>query len=205
MEYPNLSNSLFEFLQLKEKQLHSRLNSGRLSKTKITILVEELIEHPELVGALINEIHIEDKAGTFNASWVFDHLMRKKLVYLLPFIEEFTSRLDNLTSESCIRPIAHVCEMLCESYFVNNDSVFINSMKKNHLEFMVNTCFDWLIGEHKMAAKVFSMTSLLYLGQKFEWIHPELKMVLESTVPNGSAGYKNRGEKTLDKLVALGH
>lgn len=190
---------------MTKSELLQRLNSGRLSKTQIDTLVKELITNSDLTKPLLEEIFRQDKLNDFNASWVFDHLMRKKLVYLLPFIEEFTSRLDNLTSESCIRPIAHVCQMLCESYFVKNDIIFKKSMKKNHLEYLVNACFDWLIGEHKMAAKVFSMTSLLYLGEKFDWIHPELKMVLESTVPNGSAGYKNRGKKTLDKLVALGH
>lgn len=185
---------------MTKEQLHLQLNSGRLSKPTIDVLVKELIRHPNLVEVLINEVHIEDKAGTFNASWVLDHLMRKELVYLLPYIDEFSSKLENLTSESCIRPIAHICQILCEAYFVKNDEIFNSTIKTVHFEHLVNACFDWLIGEHKMAAKVFSMTSLLYLGEKFDWIHPELKIVLENTIANGSAGYQNRAKKTLMAL-----
>ena len=185
---------------MTKEQLHIELNSGRLSKPKIDTLVQELIEHPELVGVLLNEIHIEDKEGTFNASWVFDHLMRKRLVYLLPFIQEFTSRLENLTSESCIRPMAHICQLLCEAYFVKKDTIFKNSIKTKHLEHMVNACFGWLIGEHKVAAKAYSMTCLLLLGRKYDWIHPELKMVLEQNYNTGSAAYKARARHTLAKL-----
>ena len=67
-------------------ELHTRLTSGRLSKEKIMLLVAELHHTPTLVKNLLDVIWIEDKEGTFNASWVFDHLMRKKLDYLLPYI-----------------------------------------------------------------------------------------------------------------------
>ncbi|MDT0607211.1 adenylosuccinate lyase [Croceitalea rosinachiae] len=182
---------------MTEDELLQKLNTGRLSKRQIVGLVEELVKYPSLTECLLREIFRQDKLNEFNASWVFDHLMRKQLAYILPHINEFTSKLENLTSESCIRPMAHICQMLCESYFVKNDAVFKNEIKTAHLEHLVNACFDWLIGEHKMAAKVFSMTSLLYLGEKFEWIHPELKIVLENTIAKGSAGYKHRAKKTL--------
>ena len=190
---------------MTKQQLQFQLNSGRMSKPKIDALVNELIYYPELVETLIDEVLVEDKAGTFNASWVFDHLMRKRLVFLLPFIEKFTSSLIKLTSESCIRPMAHICEILCDAYFVKKDAVFIKSIKTPHLEQMVDACFDWLIGDHKMAAKVFSMTSLFHLGKSFDWIHPELKLVLENTIAKGSAGYKNRAAKTLLALKKLNH
>jgi hypothetical protein len=70
----------------------------------------------------------------------------------------------------------------------------------NHLELITASCFDWLIGDHKVAAKVYAMTSLLLLGRKFEWIHPELKMVIEQNYASGSAAYKARARMTLEKL-----
>lgn len=190
---------------MTKTQLHLKLNSGRLSKEKILQLVEELIQAPELVGILLKAIWEEDKEGTFNASWVFDHLMRKKLDYLLPYINDFANGLENLKSESCIRPMAHVCELVTETYFEKKYELFITHISNQHLEQIVNACFSWLIDNHKMAAKVFSMTSLLYLGMKFDWIHPELKITLENSIANGSSGYQSRAKKTLHKLENLGH
>jgi hypothetical protein len=46
------------------------------------------------------------------------------------------------------------------------------------------------------------MTCLYYRGTEIEWIHPELKQVIEERIHQGSAGYKNRGSKILDLIKA---
>ncbi len=185
-------------------ELYTRLNSGRLSKEKIMLLVSELIHFPELVGTLLEAIWIEDKEGTFNASWVFDHLMRKNLSLLLPYSKDFANGLENLNSESCIRPIAHVCELLVLAKYKKQDPEYIAGLDKASLEKIVGACFDWLIGSRKVASKVFAMTSLLHLGTEFKWIHPELEPILENSIHSGTVGYKNRAQKTLLALKALG-
>ncbi len=190
---------------MTEQQLYSKLNSGRLSKVKIDALVNVLESYPKLVSPLLTQVFEEDKKDEFNASWVLDHLLRKKLIYLLPYFEEFTLGLPHLKSESCIRPMAHICQMITETYFEKKEKEFVEQINTKQLERVMTTCFDWLIGKHKMAAKVFSMTSLYYLGMQFNWVHPELKLVLEETISNGTSGYKNRAAKTLDKLVDLGY
>jgi len=186
-----------------EEQLYTALDSGRISKSQIDGLVLQLEEHPQLAPGLFRLVLMEDREGTFNASWTFDHLMRKQLIFLIPFIDEFTNGLAELKSESCVRPIAHVCEMLCEAYFKKKQSLFVENVKDKHLENIVTACFDWLIGPMNVAPKVFAMTSLYYLGLKFDWVHPELKQVLEVNYTAGTTGYKNRAKKTLDKLAQL--
>jgi len=187
-----------------ENQLHLALNSGRLSKPEITNLVDELATKPELTGSLLQQVFDQDNTDSFNAGWVFDHLMRKKLVYLLPHFENFTLGLPKLRSESIIRPMAHVCEMSIEAYFKTKDPIFVEYMTPEQLERILTVCFDWLIGDHKVAAKVFSMSSLYYLGLKYDWVHPELQMILEQQMHEGTAAYKSRASKTLAKLRELG-
>lgn len=102
--------------------------------------------------------------------------------------------------DSSVRPIAKICEFLIKAYFSKNINETKSVLKEIHLEQITTACFDWLIGEHKVAAKAYSITSLLLLGQKYEWIHPELKMVLEKNYPEGSAAYKARARMTLAKL-----
>ena len=184
-------------------ELHSMLTSGRLSKEKIMLLVAELHTTPELVKTLLDVIWLEDKEGTFNASWVFDHLLRKKLDYILPFINQFTNGLEHLNSESCIRPMAHVCELLVLARYKKKDPIYAKALSQEDLERIVSVCFDWLIGQHKVAAKVFAMTSLFYLGTEFKWIHPELEPILENSIHSGTVGYKNRAQKTLLALKSM--
>tara|TARA_B100000949_G_scaffold193454_1_gene177844 strand:- start:6637 stop:7209 length:573 start_codon:yes stop_codon:yes gene_type:complete len=187
-----------------KEQLHTTLHSGRISKSQIDGLVMQLEKRPQLAQVLYQEVLLEDKEGTFNASWTFDHLMRKNLSLILSFFEDFVNGLSELKTESCIRPIAHVCEMVCESYFKKKQPEFVQNITDEQLEKVMASCFDWLIGPMNMAPKVFAMTSLYYLGLKFDWVHPELKLVLEESYASGTTGYKNRAKKTLDKLAKLG-
>ena len=189
---------------MTEAQLHTSLNSGRLSKAQVDQIVAQLIQQPELVGPLLQEVLLEDKEGTFNASWTLRHLMQKKLEYLLPFFSTFTEMLGTLKSEATIRAMACVCEMVCTVYFKKKDATFQKNITNEQLEKIMTSCFDWLISPMNMAPKVFSMTSLYYLGMKFDWVHPELRLVLEDTYPTGTVGYQNRAKKTLDKLARLG-
>jgi hypothetical protein len=188
---------------MTSSELNRRLTTGRLSKQKIMLLVDDLLQAPELVGTLLKAIWVEDKNNTFNASWVFDHLMRKKLDYLLPYIDDFTNGLENLDSESCIRPMAHVCELIVLKRYKTKDKAYAEGIRAQTMEKIVSACFDWLIGSRKVAAKVFAMTSLLHLGTEFKWIHPELKPILENSINSGTVGYKNRAQKTLKALETL--
>ncbi|MDF0716248.1 adenylosuccinate lyase [Muricauda sp. 334s03] len=189
---------------MTEEQLHIVLNSGRISKSKIDGLVLQLEKKPQLALVLYHEVLLEDKEGTFNASWTFDHLMRKDPSLVLPFFDDFVNGLSELKTESCVRPIAHVCEMVCEAYFNKKRPEFVQSITDEQLEKIMTVCFDWLISSMNVAPKVFAMTSLYYLGLKFDWVHPELKLVLEKSYTSGTTGYKNRAKKTLDKLAKLG-
>ena len=65
---------------------------------------------------------------------------------------------------------------------------------------MAECCFDWLISDQKVACQVRAMTSLYYLGTEFNWIHPELKTIIEQNIHQGSAGYKARGKKIIQLI-----
>ena len=190
---------------MTKEQLIIELSTHRISKSGVDKLASLVVENPSLVAVVLNRVFDEDGTGFFNAAWVFDNVMRTDLSLLLPHIEDFVTGLHKLRSESTIRPMAHVCEMLSKAYFKKKDAAFQKKVTDEHLEKLVTICFDWLIGKHKVAAKVFAMTSLLYLGEKFDWVHAELKLVLEQTMAGGTTGYKNRAQKTLQKLRALGY
>ena len=99
--------------------------------------------------------------------------------------------------------MAHVCEMITIARYKKKDPSYIKNISKENLEKIVSVCFDWLIGQHKVAAKVFAMTSLFYLGTEFKWIHAELEPILENSIHSGTVGYKNRAQKTLLALKSM--
>ena len=193
---------------MTKANLNNILGTGRISMARRDELVKGIITSSasiDLTGHLLQLVFQEDDTDLWQSSWVFDNVMRKDLSLLLPHITIFCNRLGSLKSESVIRPMAHICELLTMQYFVKENPKFRQQLTVAHLEQIAEACFDWLIGEHKVASKVFAMTSLFYLGSSFDWIRPELKSVIEQQLHQGSAGFKSRGKKTIKLLTDLGY
>ncbi len=187
------------------QQLRQQLNVRRINKPEVDNMVLEILARPTLVRPLLQEVVLQDRSNHFSAGWIFDHVMRKELDLIFLIRDDFVSALNQLQSDSCIRPMAHVCQMITERYFKKKDDPYVQGFTTDHLEAMVSICFDWLIGERKIATKVFAMTSLFYLGEKFHWVRPELRSFLEQNIASGSPGIQNRGIKILTQLKNLGY
>ncbi|TKD60709.1 adenylosuccinate lyase [Flavobacterium sp. ASW18X] len=182
-----------------------KLNQKRLNKDEILTLVELVLDKPELMHPLITTSFEQDALKTsFNASWVLDHTLRNEKTLLLPYLNLYIEGLATVQTESCLRPFAHIVQLTCIAYYKEKHFSFRQVLQKKHLETLTTLCFDWLIGEHKVATKVFAMTSLYYLGLDFLWIHPQLQGILETEIHTGTAGYQSRAKKTLDLLQKQG-
>ncbi|NNE78399.1 MAG: adenylosuccinate lyase, partial [Pricia sp.] len=173
----------------------------REERAKMSALV---FNNPHLIGPLLEIAFAVDNPISNRACWVLEFTVKNEISLILPFIDHFTSSISNLRQESSIRPMAKICEILIKAYFSKTENEAQLVLSENHLEKITTACFDWLIGNHKVAAKAYSMTCLLLLGRKFDWIHPELKMVIEKNYGQGSAAYKARARHTLDKLKRKG-
>jgi hypothetical protein len=60
--------------------------------------------------------------------------------------------------------------------------------------------FDWLITDTKVAAKAYSMRTLHILGKYYDWIHPELQIILTKDYANHTAAYKAVAREVLKKI-----
>ena len=69
-----------------------------------------------------------------------------------------------------------------------------------HREKITEACFDWMINEEKVAPKAYGMNALYLLGLEFDWIHPELQIILERDFSLQSAAFKARARHILKKL-----
>lgn len=185
---------------MNKAQLYQALdyvNHSREKRMEMAILVSE---NPRLVHPLL-EIAFDDVDPiSSKACWVMEFTAKENLTYLFPYLDRFTASIASLKLDSSVRPMAKICEYLVIGYFQKKNSKVKNALEEKHLEEISSACFDWLIGNHKVAAQAYSMTCLLLLGRKYDWIHPELKMVLEQNYSSGSAAYKARARMTLEKI-----
>lgn len=185
---------------MNREELYNALDYVNHSRERRMQMAGLLLSRPELLGTLI-EIAFEDKNPVSSkAFWVIEFTVKKKLEYLFPHLDKFIDQLGKVKLDSSVRPVAKICECLCLCYFSDQANKCQQVLNDIHLEKITTACFDWLIGDHKVAAKAYSMTSLLLLGRKFEWIHEELQLILEQNYANGSAAYKARARHTLAKL-----
>lgn len=159
-----------------------------------------VLNDQNLVAPLLEIAFYADDPISSRACWVLEFVLKEKLDYLLPYLEKFTTSIAHLHLDSSVRPMAKICEFLLKAYFSRTINEVQKMLTEQHLERITTACFDWLIGKQKVAVKAYSMTCLQLLGQKFNWIHPELKMVLEQNYADGSAAYKARARMTLAKI-----
>lgn len=159
-----------------------------------------ILNNPDLVSPLLNIAFTIDDPIASRACWVLEFASKENLSCIFPYIDHFTQNIGIVYQDASVRPMAKICEYLTLSYFSPLKNETQKVLTSVHLERITSVCFDWLIGDHKVAAKAYSMKSLLLLGTKYSWIHPELKLILEQNYSKGSAAYKARARMTLSAI-----
>lgn len=185
---------------MTKDELYHSLNYVDHTREKRAIMAKRVLANPDLIPPLMEIVFMVDDPISIKACFALEYTAKNNLLPILPHLDLFTENLNVLRHESAIRPMAKMCELLLLDYYKKTGSITQGHIKDIHMERMATACFDWLIGDHKVATKAHSMTSLLLLGNKYAWIHPELKMVVEQNYAHGSAAYKARARHTLAKL-----
>ncbi len=185
---------------MTKEELYRSLDHINATRKKRTEMAGIVLAKPYLVKPLLEIAFEINNPISSKACWILEYVAKENLANILPLTDNLTKNLSSLKLDSSVRPIAKICEMLIKAYFSKNKNETQGVLTTIHLERIATSSFDWLIGDHKVAAKAYSMTALLLLGRKFTWIHPELKLVLEQNYASGSAAYKARARMTLAKL-----
>ena len=109
----------------------------------------------------------------------------------------FCSNIKHLKDISAIRPAAKICQLLVVSHYKKQEGIIL---PEKNLEEILESSFDWLINNTKVASKAYSMRTLYILGKHYDWIYPELKTILNKDFPNHSAAYKAVAKEVLKKI-----
>ena len=159
-----------------------------------------VLDHPESFPFLVELVFEDQKRINIKAAWVFELVCFEDLDLISPHLDYFTQNLSKIKDESSLRPIAKVCSFIANAHYGKSGSKFFNKLNKKGILLMIENNFDWLIEEHKVASKAFAMDTLFLFGRETNWVHEELKLILEKNIGNESAGYKSHAKKILKAL-----
>ena len=189
---------------MTKDQLCIELNYVNASREKRSIMAKKVEEQPHLIPILIDIIKDDVDPISCKASWVLEYVTKNDLLAILNHINLFLKTIPKLKLESSIRPAAKICELLVQDYYSKNIYHAKKFLTNKHLSAISEVSFDWLIENHKVATKAYSMTTLFLIGRNIDWIHSELHQILKQNYESGSAAYNARARMTLKSLENIG-
>lgn len=176
----------------------SYVNGTRENRLKYANMV---LNDMSLFPKLIDILFMTDDKVSCRAGWVFEFVCTKYVYALVPYLDRFTTNIHKVHFDSAKRPIAKVCEFLATTYYSKQNNAIKKLLKPEHKERIIETCFDWMINDGKIAPKVYSMETLFLFGKDYDWIHPELAQILERDYQIQSSGFKARAKHILKKIT----
>jgi hypothetical protein len=179
------------------KSLETAITTLKAYKKSREDLAFFVIANPKEFEKLLHFAFQHKKEISYKAAWVLEMVCIHKLEMIYPHIDVFLNNIPKATYDQSVRPFAKVCELLVTAHYRKNTTVVLSSEQK---EVVTTICFDWLIGNQKVASKAYTMQCLYLLGKEIQWIHNELKPVLLNDFPKESAAYKARARHIIRKI-----
>ena len=177
-------------------EFKKRLDSVTGHKESRQKQADEVLDNPELFPELIQLCFQTSNKNISKACWVLELVCYENLELIQEHLDFFCSNIKSLTDDGAIRAVSKVCLLLTISHFRKKEIL----LSENHLQQITETCFDWLIKDTKVASKCYAIRALHLLGNHFDWILPELKIILEKDYSNHSAAYQAVGREILKKI-----
>ena len=180
------------------EQLNNMENPKRENRERVANIV---LENKDFFKDLVTiTFDIENKTS-IKAAWVLEWICtHHHLNWIIPHLDEFTSKINTVKFDSAIRPCAKICEHLANAYYVKFDNEVKKNLTIQHIDSIIETGFDWLITPQKIAVRAYTMNALYLFGLEKDWVHPELKHLIETKIIFESKGTKARGKYVLNLI-----
>ncbi|WP_111709501.1 adenylosuccinate lyase [Lutibacter citreus] len=179
------------------QELENLGSALRVNRNRIRDLV---IDNPELFPFLLEiSFNVNDKVS-IKAAWVLELVCEQKIDWVAPYLDLFTLNIGKAYLDSAVRPLSKICNFIAITFNSKKDSILKNTLSKKHINAIIETGFDWMISNHKVATKAYAMNFLYIFGKNSDWVHKELKLIIQQNIPKESPAYKARGKITLDLI-----
>ncbi len=169
------------------------------SKMNKKLLTDHFLASKKDIQILINIINDSDENKAFLAAWILDGIARQNIDTIQFYIPQLISILESTENESVLRSTSKIFELIALDY-KKDKRKYQSILDHNFKEQLIEIGFDKLISNHKVAVKVLMMEVLLEFGKETDWVHLELKSIIEKELFNGSPAYQARGKKTLKAI-----
>lgn len=180
--------------------LYKELNYVNHSREKRQYYANLVIDQPELIPQLIEILLMTTDKISPRAAWVLEFFCNDYLHKFIPHLNDFLPHLKTIKLDSALRPAAKICEYIAKAYFGKENHIIKEQLTNSQKETIIEACFDWMITEQKVAVKAYSMHTLFLFGREFDWVHPELRIILERDFSSQSAAFKARSRHILKKI-----
>lgn len=180
--------------------LEEKLNYTKAYRQTRLDVAQWVLDRPESIQELIDFCFHTEDAISYKAAWILEFVCDAQLELLLPHLDYYLENLPKIHKDQALRPMAKVLQFLAIAYYKTKDPKVTKSLTRAHKEQIISCSFDWLITDQKVACKVYGMTALVHLGTEFEWIHPELKTIIEQHIHDALPAYKARGKYVLNRI-----
>ncbi len=158
-----------------------------------------VLKNKETFSYLVPLIFEGNKRINILATWVFELVCLQDLSLIQSHLDYFINSLQTVKHESQLRPISKICFKVIQSNYVKKEGII--KLSPQQKEVLAECNFDWMIENHKIATQVFAMDSLFLLGKELNWIHPELKLILQKDFQSKSPGYQAHARHLLQSLI----
>ena len=165
------------------------------------IVANIVLEDQNLFKELVAITFKVDKKISIKAAWILEWICtHHHLNWIVPHLEEFSEKIALLKFDSAIRPCAKICEHIATAYYAKSDNLIKNKLSQTQISAIIETGFDWLITPQKIAVRAYTMNVLYFFGLDKDWIHPELKHLIETKIIHESKGCKARGKYIINLI-----
>ena len=179
-------------------ELRSKLEYLKAYREDRLVIAEFILNNKNYLDELITICFTPLDKNNHKACWILEFVSYKELIWLQPYVDFLCNNLKHLTDESAMRPVAKIVQLLVISYYKKTKNSIL--LSEENLQKLIEASFDWLINDTKVATKAYSIRTLYILGNHYNWIHPELEIILGKDYANHSAAYKAVAREVLKKI-----
>ncbi|MDO6675160.1 adenylosuccinate lyase [Tenacibaculum sp. 1B UA] len=173
-------------------------NPARVNRDNAANIV---LKQPELVKFLVDITFDVDNKLSIKAAWVLEWICTHNgIEHITPFLAIFTKNISKVHFDSAVRPCAKICEHLATAFTSKTANKTKGQLTETDIDLIIETGFDWLITDQKIAVKAYTMNTLYLFGLQRDWVLPELEHLIRTKVIHESKGCKARGKKILELI-----
>ncbi|RZK09770.1 MAG: hypothetical protein EOO46_12830 [Flavobacterium sp.] len=183
---------IYNFIQALENSTAHRPIRDRLSG--------KVIDNLELLPVLMGIALDVNNKNHYKACWTLELVLEYNINWLSDYLEEFCKKLPLYKHEGAIRSISKIC-MFSAKQHLKNTKKNLAFLTENQSQQIIETCFDWLINDTKVASKAYAMRALFEFGKLHDWIYPELKEILPKDFASHSPAYHSASKEILQKIA----